>query len=78
MTARCDSPRVRSPQTGINEVIPGGSHHQDAFPADEEASCEKNNFNGFFIIYGYCQNTTTGKENSRVKRIHLKHNDKPL
>ena len=44
----------------------------------KEANLEKINFNGFLVINGYCKNKTTWKENSRVKRIRIKHNDKPL
>jgi hypothetical protein len=41
------------------------------------ANLEKINFNGFFVINGYCTDKKTWKENSRVKRIRIEHNDKP-
>jgi len=41
----------------------------------KEAHLEKVNFNGFFVINGYCKTKTTWKENSRTKRIRIKPND---
>jgi hypothetical protein len=43
----------------------------------KKAHLEKVNFDGFFVINGYCKDKKTWKENSRVKRIQIKHNDKP-
>ena len=43
----------------------------------KEAHLEKINFNGFFVINGYCKDKKTWKENSRVKKIRIEHNDKP-
>jgi hypothetical protein len=42
----------------------------------KEAHLEKINFNGFFVINGYCKDKTTWKENSRVKKIRIEHNNK--
>ena len=44
----------------------------------KKANLKKINFNGFYVINGYCKDKTTWKENSRVKKIRIKHNDKPL
>lgn len=39
---------------------------------------EKINFNGFLVVNGYCKTEKTWKENTRVKRILICHNSKPL
>lgn len=36
------------------------------------------NFNGFLILNGYCKNKKVWMENSRVKRVRISHNKKPL
>jgi hypothetical protein len=43
----------------------------------KEAHLEKINFNGFLVINGYCKDKITWKENSRVKKIRIEHNNKP-
>jgi len=36
------------------------------------------NFNGFLILNGYCKNKKVWKENSRVKRIRISHNEEVI
>jgi hypothetical protein len=36
------------------------------------------NFNGFTVVNGYAKNKKVWRENSRVKRLLIEHNDKPL
>jgi hypothetical protein len=43
----------------------------------KEAHLERINFNGFLVINGYCKDKKSWKENSRVKRIRVAHNDQP-
>lgn len=44
----------------------------------KKANLPKINFNGFFVINGYCKDKNTWKENSRVQKIRIAHNDQPL
>ncbi len=51
------------------------------FPKEafEEAKIEdKINFNGFIVVNGYCKNKQTWQDNSRVKRVLIAHNGRPL
>ena len=43
----------------------------------KEAHLEKINFNGFLVINGYCKDKKSWKENFRVKKIRIAHNDQP-
>jgi translation initiation factor IF-1 len=59
---------------GIGETI------TFTFPPNnfKDAHLEKVNFDGFFAINGYCKDKKTWKENSRVKKFLVRHNDKAM
>ena len=45
---------------------------------DEAKIKDKINFNGFILVNGYCKNKQTWQDNSRVKRVLIAHNGRPL
>jgi hypothetical protein len=60
---------------GIGETITYTFTKEDF----DKAHIEKQiNFNGFMVLNGYCKNKKTWKENSRVKKILIEHNNQPL
>jgi hypothetical protein len=44
----------------------------------KEAQMKTVNFNGFTLVNGYTKNKRVWRENSRVKRLLIEHNGKPL
>lgn len=63
------------PQYGVGETISFTFTKEDFAKANIG---EKINVNGFLVVNGYHKTEKTWKENTRVKRILISHNSKPL
>lgn len=73
-----------SPNTAWVEGVSGdgiGEYVLFKFPKikfTESAIGDKINFNGFLMLNGYLKNEKTWKNNSRVRKIKIYHNDTPI